>query len=184
MAKTDSVSLLKSRAVRVARFHFALVLLFSVQTIVYHASRVITPDLLLKRWSATAALLVIATILWYFAKNKVTSLSGFKAIIYALIIADIAFASFNVYTQRGYASKSVVLFVIPIFIAAVLTSRSALFATALLSIAAYSTTAVMYFVLNFNEGYLSELYGEVGFYSTLYLLLAVLLWTLVRKQKK
>lgn len=183
MVKTDQINFLKSRAVRVSRFHFALVLLFSVQTIVYHASKVITPDLVLKRWIATASLLVIATILWYFAKNRVTSLGGFKAIIYALIIADIAFASFNVYTQRGYASKSVVLFVIPIFMAAVLTSRSALLATALLSVAAYTTTAVTYFVKNFNEGYMAELYGEIAFYSVLYLLLALLLWTLVRKQK-
>jgi hypothetical protein len=183
MATTEVISSLKSRAVRIARFHFAIVLLFSFQTIVYHASKVITPDLLLKRWIATAGLLVVATILWYFAKNRVTNLVGFKAIIYALIIADIAFASFNVYTQRGYASKSVVLFVIPIFIAAALANRSALFATALLSIAAYTTTAVMYFVNNFNEGYSAELYGEIGFYSALYLLLAGLLWTLIRKRK-
>jgi hypothetical protein len=182
MALTE-VNSLKSRSVRIARFHFALVLLFAVQTVVYHASKVITPDLLLKRWVAVAALLVVATILWYFAKNRVTSTGGFKAIIYALIIADIAFASFNVYTQRGYASKSVVLFVIPIFIAAALVSRSALYATALLSVAAYTTTAIMYFVNNFNEGYMAELYGEIAFYSALYLLLAALLWTLIRKQK-
>jgi hypothetical protein len=183
MVKTDAVTNLKSRSVRIARFHFALVLLFAIQTIIYHASKVVTPDLLMKRWIATASLLVVATILWYFAKNKVTSLGGFKVIIYALIITDIAFASFNVYTQRGYASKSVVLFVIPIFVAAVLASRSALYATALLSIAAYTTTDIMYFTLNFNEGYMAELYGEIGFYSALYLLLAALLWTLVRKQK-
>jgi hypothetical protein len=184
MVKNNPVSSLKSRAVRVAHFHFALVLLFSIQTIVYHASQVITPELLMKRWFATAGLLVVATILWYFAKNKVTGIGGFQAIIYALIIADIAFAAFNVYTQRGYASKSVVLFVIPIFVAAVLARRSALFATALLSIAAYTTTAITYFVKNFNEGYMAELYGEIGFYSALYLLLAALLWTLVRKQKE
>lgn len=183
MTKSDAISLLKLNSVRIAQFHFVLILLFSVQTIVYHTSKVITPDLLMKRWIATASLLVVATILWYFAKNKVTSLGGFRAVIYALIIADVAFASFNVYTQRGYASKSVALFIIPIFIAAVLTSRSALIASALLSVAAYTTTAVVYFVNNFNEGYSAELYGEIAFYSALYLLLAALLWTLVRKQK-
>ena len=31
---------------------------------------------------------------------------------------------------------------------------------------------------------MAELYGEIGFYSVLYLLLAGLLWTLVRKQKE
>jgi hypothetical protein len=183
MARLEIVNGLKPRAVRVAHIHFALVLLFSVQTIVYHTSKVITPDLLMKRWIATAALLVVATLVWYFSKTKITSVGAYRALIYTLILADIAFAAFNVYTQRGYASKSVALFIIPIFIAAVLVSRSALFAAALLSVAAYTTTAIMYFTLNFNEGYSAELYGEIGFYSALFLLIAGLLWTIIRKQK-
>jgi hypothetical protein len=183
MARPELVNGLKPRAVRVAHFHFALVLLFSVQTIVYHTSKVITPDLLMKRWIATAGLLVVATLVWYFSKTKLTSIGTYRALIYTLILADIAFAAFNVYTQRGYASKSVALFIIPIFLAAVLVSRSALFAAALLSVAAYTTTAIMYFTLNFNEGYSAELYGEIGFYSALFLLLAGLLWTIIRKQK-
>jgi hypothetical protein len=137
----------------------------------------------MKRWIATAGLLVVATLVWYFSKTKLTSIGTYRALIYTLILADIAFAAFNVYTQRGYASKSVALFIIPIFLAAVLVSRSALFAAALLSVAAYTTTAIMYFTLNFNEGYSAELYGEIGFYSALFLLLAGLLWTIIRKQK-
>ena len=183
MKKAEQISPLKARSLRVARFHFALIGLFSLQTMVYHASKVITPELLLKRWLATAGLLVVSTLLWYFAKNKVTTTTGFKSLFYLLIIADIAFASFNVYTQRGYASKSVVLFMIPLLVAAALASRSALYATALLCIAAYTTTAILYFTLNFNEGYMAELYGEIGFYSGVFLLSATLLWSLVRRQK-
>lgn len=185
MAKSNtasSISALKTKSVRIARLHFLIVLIYATQTIVYHATRVITPELLFKRWVATAGLLIVATILWYTAKNKVTNYSGFKYVIYLLILADIAFASFNVLTQRGYASKSVVLFFIPIIVASALATRSAIYATAILSIAAYTTTAVYYFVANFNEGYLSELYGEIGLYSGLMLLCASLLWSVVRRR--
>lgn len=184
MAKrNDILDHLHAATLHISKFHFVYVLLFTAQTIAYHASKVITPELLMRRWVATASLLVITTLFWYFARNRATSIGGYKALIYIMILADIAFASFNVYTQRGYASKAVLLFVIPILIAGVLASRSALFATALLAIAAYTTTAIMYFTLNFNEGYMAELYGEIGFYSAIFLGVATLLWTLVRKHK-
>lgn len=181
--KKPQISSLRSGALRVAQFHFVYVSLFAIQTIVFHASKLIVPEVILQRWYATAGLLVITTVVWYLAKNRLTSTSSFKLAVGALILADIAFAAFNVYTQRGYASKAVILFVIPIFVAAILSSRSALIATALLCIAAYATTAISYFFLNFNEGYMSELYGEIGFYSALFLLLAGLLWAIVRRRQ-
>lgn len=99
-----------------------------------------------------------------------------------IIVADIAFATFNVYTQRGYASKAVLLYIIPIVVATALAKRSSILATALLVIAAYTTTAISYFVLNFNEGYMAELYGEIGFYSGVFLLIATLLWSTSHKK--
>jgi hypothetical protein len=60
--------------------------------------------------------------------------------------------------------------------------RSALFATALLAIATYTTTAISYFVLNFNEGYMAELYGEVIFYSAIFVIVAAFLWSISHKQ--
>lgn len=173
----------KASALHVSRFHFGYILLFMVQTIVFHASKVITPELVLKRWVAAAGLLTVTVLVWLIAKHRATTQYGYNAAISALIVADIAFASFNVYTQRGYASKSVLLFVIPVVVAAVFVSRSALFATALLAIAAYSTTAISYFTLNFNEGYMSELYGEIIFYSGLLLLIAGLLWATMHKHE-
>ncbi len=161
---------------RISKFHFVYVLLFVAQTIAFHASKVITPELLLKRWVAVSALAVVTTFVWLLARTRSTGIGTYHAIISLLIVADIAFAAFNVYTQRGYASKSVFLFLIPIVVAAVLANRSALFATAILSIAVYTTTAVMYFVNNFNEGYMSEMYTEIGFYSGLFLTVAGLLW--------
>ncbi len=184
MKKLDiTLDHLRTSTIRVSKFHFAYVLLFFAQTVVYHASKVITPELLLKRWVAGAGLLAITVLVWLVARHRSATASGYQLAIGALILADIAFAAFNVYTQRGYASKSVLLFLVPIVVATALVNRSALVATAILAAAAYSTTAISYFVLNFNEGYMAELYGEVGFYSALLLISAGLLWTTMHKHK-
>jgi hypothetical protein len=172
---------LHTATLRVSKFHFAYVLLFVAQTIVFHASKVITPDLLLKRWVAVSGLAVITILVWLLSRTRPTAMGAYRAALGLLIAADIAFAAFNVYTQRGYASKSVFLFLIPIVVAVVLLNRSALFATAALCIAAYSTVTVTYFVNNFNEGYMSEMYAEVGFYSGLFIIVAGLLWATVHK---
>ena len=181
--QTLSIDHLRTSTLRVSRFHFAYAILFFAQTIAYHASKVITPELLLKRWVAGASLLAVTALVWLIAKHRSTAATGYQLAIGALIIADIAFAAFNVYTQRGYASKSVLLFVIPVIVATTLVSRSALAVTAILAVAVYSTTAISYFVLNFNEGYMAELYGEIGFYSALLLASAGLLWTTIHKHK-
>lgn len=172
---------LHAASLRVARFHIVYVLLFIAQTIVFHASKVITPELLLQRWVAVSSLAAVTIAVWLIARSKPTTTVIYKSAIGLLIIADIAFAAFNVYTQRGYASKSVLLFLIPIIVAAVLLNRSVLYAVAGLCAAVYSTTVVMYFVNNFNEGYMSEMYAEIGLYSGLFITVAALLWATIHK---
>jgi heme/copper-type cytochrome/quinol oxidase subunit 4 len=93
-------------------------------------------------------------------------------------------ASFNVYVQRGMASRAVALYAIPLVVSTVLMSRAALLTTAALCVAAYTTTAVSYFVLNFNEGYKIELYGEITSYSVYFVILAALLWVSIRHKPK
>lgn len=177
MAKrTHAADHLHAAAVRVAKFHLAVAALYIAQTVIFHASKVITPDVVLWRWYAVAGLIVVATLAWLLARNRHAAANVYRWTIATVIVADLAFAAFNVYIQRGYASKSVLLFLIPIIIASALASRAALFATALLSIAVYTTTVVSYFVLNFNEGYMSEMYAEIGLYSGIFLLTAWLLW--------
>ncbi len=178
-----SVDHLRTSTLRVSRFHFAYVFIYAVQTAIYHASRLITPDVLLRRWIAVSSLLIVSTAVWFVAKHRKSTVTMYQWAIAAIIFADLAFASFNVYTQRGYASKSVLLFIVPIVVATVFISRSALFATALLAIALYTTSAVKYFVDYFNEGYLTELYGEIAFYSATFLLIAALLWATMHKRK-
>lgn len=172
---------LHAASLRVAKFHIIFVLLFVAQTVVFHASKVITPELLLKRWVAVSILAAVTIAVWLVARSKPALASVYRSALGLIIIADIAFAAFNVYTQRGYASKSVFLFVIPIIVAAVLLNRSVLYAVAGLCAAVYSTTVVMYFVNNFNEGYMSEMYAEIGLYSGLFLTVAALLWATIHK---
>jgi hypothetical protein len=172
---------LHTATLRVSKFHFVYVLLFVAQTIVFHASKVITPELLLQRWVAVSGLAVVTIFVWLLGRTRPATTGVYRVAISLLIAADIAFAAFNVYTQRGYASKSVFLFLIPIIVAVVLLNRSALFATAALSIAAYTMVTIMYFVNNFNEGYMAEMYAEIGFYSGLFLIVAGLLWATVHK---
>lgn len=168
---------LKSSVLRLSRAHFAYVLILAGQIILYDAAKLISPEFVLKRWLATAGLLIVTTIVWAQAHQYAARDNRFYSrLVYALIVADIVLASFSVYTQRGMASRAVLLYVIPIIASAALGRRVAIFGTTLVSIAAYTTTAVMYFVLNFNEGYKVELYGEIGFYSIVFLLIASLTW--------
>lgn len=179
----DQVNHLRLSVVRLARIHFWFVGLFAAQITVYDAWDLVTPDVVLKRWIMAALLLVTTVVVWYLARGQTGGLALYKRLVFGLVVVDIAAASFNVYTQRGMAARAVMLYSVPILVSAVLRSRSALFATAVLCIAAYVLTAVSYFVLNFNEGYKIELYGEVGFYSVLFLILASLIWSLTRPKK-
>lgn len=167
----------------VCKVHFALVLLLVGQTILYDASKLIPPEGLLDRWVIIAMLLAVTGSVWYFAKSGGGNLVVNKSLLLTLIASDIGMASFYVYDTRGFASRAVFLFIIPIIIAGLLLSRAALFATAILCIAAYSLTAIAYFTWNFNEGYKVELYGEVGFYSAMFLIVAGLLTTILHAKR-
>jgi hypothetical protein len=183
MAQESTRNDLRLNTIRVARLHFLYVALFVGQIIIYDAWKLITPEVVLRRWIMAAILAVVTTAVWYMARGKAGDSALYKRLIFALILVDITAASFNVYIQRGMAARAVMLYAVPIIVAAVLKSRSAIFTAAVLSVVAYTSTTVAYFVLNFNEGYKIELYGEVGFYSVLMMLLAALLWSVTRPRK-
>ncbi|HYF97275.1 MAG TPA: hypothetical protein VD947_04555 [Patescibacteria group bacterium] len=178
-----SESRLRSGLIAFCKLHFCLIALLIGQTILYDSSKLITPEVVLERWVLISGLLVIIGSIWYLVKSKAGHALMYKLLLFAMIVADIMLASYSVYSQRGMASKAVLLFVIPIVISGLLLSRSAVFATAILCIAAYSLAAVSYFVINFNEGYKVELYGEIGFYSLLMLLIAGLTSVLVKSRE-
>ncbi len=179
-SKTAYREWLHLSTLRLGRLHFLFIIPFVVQIIAYDAWHVLVPQVIMQRWISVGALLVITAIVWYLAHNQKNDVATYKRLIFALLLADIAIAAFNIYIQRGMASRAVMLFAIPIVASGVLLSSAAVFTTAAISSAAYAATAVSYFVINFNEGYKSELYGEVGFYCAVFFVLAALLSIIVR----
>jgi hypothetical protein len=182
--KATELASLKLRIVRVCRMHFYIALALAVQIMVYDAWKLIQPQAVLERWLAVAVLFIGATAAWLLARSPSKKALFYKRIIAALVIIDVLAASALVYQTRGMASRAVLLYVIPIAVAGILRSRVALVGAAFLSVAAYTTTAVAYFVINFNEGYKVELYGEVGFYSAFLVLFSLTIWALLNPAKK
>jgi hypothetical protein len=171
---------LRVSSLRITRIHFLLVLAIVAQIILFDAGKLITSQIVLYRSLDLGLLLIATSVVWVLAHNRDKDANFYKLIINILIGADILFAAHSVYLQRGMASRAVCLFAIPIIVSAVMLNRAAIYTTALVSIAVYFATTMAYFVLNFNEGYRLELYGEVGFYSAIFLILAGLLSVFIK----
>lgn len=169
----------RANFVRACKVHVFIGIAFIAQVIAYDASKLITPEVVLKRWVVAALLVLVASVCWYMARLS-DSPKRIHNLVWLLILTDMAVASFNVYTQRGMASRAVLLFVIPILVAATLQRKGAIYLTAIIAAVTYIVTAIAYFVLNFNEGYKIELYGEIFFYSAVLFAVASLSWALVR----
>lgn len=173
---------LQESSVKTGRILFIFVGIYIGSIMLYDAFKLITPDILLIRWIAASALLVAVAVLWYVARSSNKSERFYAWLLYAFIVATIAFASLNIYIQRGMASRAVFLYVIPVLIAAFLLRRVAIFMTAAIAVAAYSLTAIWYSNVYPSEGYKVEIYGEVGFYSAMLFIVAALAWGIVRSK--
>lgn len=183
MVKKKSITFvdwLQTGLIRTCRVHFVLIAIYAGYTIASDATKLIEPKLVLQRWTMNAILLIGVTFVWYLARSSVKSSRYYRALFSIVILLDISMATFNVYTERGMASRAVVLYCLPIVVSALLLSRTALFLTASLCMATYSLAAVKYFVDYFNEGYKAELYIEVAFYVATFFVLASILSVLIR----
>src|SRR4051812_34573397 len=105
---------LQTGLIRLCRIHFLFAALYALYTIISDGTHLITPQLVLQRWTMNAVLLTCTVIIWYLARNRVSNSMYYRILIYVLILIDIAMASFNIYTQRGMASRAVMLFALPI----------------------------------------------------------------------
>ena len=181
---TSKASWLQTSAVRVTRVHFLYVLAYMVSIVVFDSWNLLTHAAVSTRWTAAVALLVFNTLLWYSARIRYSSSTVYVFLVLALILADIIFAAFSVYWERGLASKAVALFAVPIITSATLRSRSTLAATTILSAAAYSVAAVRYFYLHYGESYRVELYGYLVFYCAIFFVLSWLLWVVINPTQK
>jgi hypothetical protein len=184
MAKkqTTKVNWLQAIVLSVTRVHFAYVGLYAFITILSDAWNLIPRELVYERWMMAAAMLVITTTVWYLARANLAGATYYRVLTFAIILMDIAVATFTIYTERGMSSRGVALYAIPIIVSAVLLNRAALFGTAALSTAAYIGAATRYFFVYFNEGYKIELYTTLILYSASFFILASLLWIVLREK--
>ncbi|HSX18415.1 MAG TPA: hypothetical protein VLE51_03610 [Candidatus Saccharimonadales bacterium] len=170
---------LQTTTVRVMRVHFLYIAVYIVATVVFDSWNLYTHQAVSQLWTAAGVLLAVITILWYLARMNYANKSFYIFIVLTLILADIIFASYNVYWQHGLASKAVMLFTVPIVTAAALRSRSTLLATTTLCAVAYSTVSVRYFFQNYGLSYRVELWGTIGLYSAIFFVLALILMVII-----
>ena len=182
-AKTKNTSELRSRTLRVARAHFFYILAFAITIMLYDAWRLIAYEQSLTRWTVVVLMMFLGTGTWYAARHQSTNDIYYKAILMTIVALDIFVASFTVYVERGMASSSVMLFSIPIAISALI-SRSAIFATAGFSLAAYALALFKYFYMEpGGEGIRVQLYGNLFFYGSTFFVLAAVLY-IIRSRNK
>ena len=179
MAKKQTASL-QAMAARITNVHFLYIAAYMLSIIIFDSWNLLTHDAVVDFWTAAGAMLVLNTVLWYLARYRFKTESAYRLAILALIVADIIFASFTVYWERGLASSSVILFAVPIVTAAVLRSRNTVLATAILCATGYSIAAVRYFYQHYGESFRVELYGEIGLYSAVFFILAALVLILIK----
>ena len=171
---------MQATAAKVTNVHFLYIAAYMLSVVVFDSWNLLTHEAVVDFWTAAGVMLVLNTLLWYLSRYRFTTDTAYRFTILALIVADIIFASFTVYWERGLASSSVILFAVPIVTAAVLRSRNTVLATATLCAAGYSIAAVRYFYQHYGESFRVELYGEIGLYSAVFFILAALVLILIK----
>jgi len=170
----------QTAAVRLTRVHFIYITCFLVSVVIFDASNLYSHQAIAQMWTVGGVMVAIVALIWFAARFKAPSHWYYIGAIAAIILADIFFASYFVWRQRGLYSKAVMLYTVPIITAAAARSRSILLATTTLSAAAYSTISVRYFFQNYGLGYRVELWGTVAFFSAMMFVLALLLMIITR----
>src|SRR3990167_4992570 len=166
---------MQATAAKVTNVHFLYIAAYMLSVVVFDSWNLLTHEAVVDFWTAAGVMLVLNTMLWYLSRYRFTTDTAYRFIILALIVADIIFAAFTVYWERGLASSSVILFAVPIVTATALRSRSTLLAATALSVVAYSTATVRFFYQHYGESFRVELYGEIFLYTAVFFILAMLL---------
>jgi K+-sensing histidine kinase KdpD len=178
----DKNNQIRARLVRACRVLFGFIAAYSVAIIASDAWNLIPPEVVFQRWVLAVVMLASTGAVWYLARQSARSVRYDALLVSFLVLVYTGVAAFSVYTSRGMASRSVMLFVIPVLLAGILASRVAVFAAAIMSTAAYVLAVTAYFYANPGEGYKAELYTEAVFYIALLFVLAALVFSLQAKR--
>jgi hypothetical protein len=169
---------------RISRLHFLYVVALALQLVIFDVWHVTTLEASMRRWIAIASLLVVTAIVWLSTKlGRTQNPTPYKWMLGLLLLADIVLASLFIFWERGMASVYVLLYAVPIIASAALLSRSVILVTSLVCAAAYFATTYSYFVVHFNEGYKSQLYGTLLLWTIIFIVLGQMLWSIVRSKK-
>lgn len=182
MARSVSSSL-QQKMVGIAKLRFVVIVLLAAITIAGDAWNLLPPGAIMQRWTLLGILLGCNGVAYY-ACRTLQNTAWLRLTLYLQLALDIALATFLVYSERGIASKSVLLYTLPIISAGVLIRRSALYATAVVAIASYVVATLRYQFLHPGEAYKVELYSTMALYSGLLLLLAALLTRVMGLENK
>ena len=166
-----------------AKFNFAFVGVFAVYIIIFDGGNVVPRAAIYHRWEFAAILLAVFTLFWIVTKKASSRRVIFGALLLC-ILAELALAGYTTYWERGMASMSTILYMLPIATAALTTSRTYTVGTALLASAAYMYASTKYFYDFFNEGYRVQLYGQVFFFSALFILIGSIVASAVHSKPK
>lgn len=181
--KSTLTTWLQLSSLRITRIRFIVLALFAFSTMADDAWNLIPGEVAASRWIALAVVGFINTLLWFASRNNVKSEFFYKGLLYCQIIMDILFISLLIFSQRGIASRGVMLYAVPIISAAVLLSRSAIYAAAALCASAYTVAVMRYQFLHPSEGYKIELYGQLALYGAIFFVVAALLQVVIRSKR-
>ncbi len=163
----NTVNYLTKRSQHTAVTHFLFVGVYVIGLLIFDLWKLIPPEPLKTRWTLAIILTVITAVLWQLSKSTKSELAH-RAIIYTFIGFDILLASLIVNLERGMSSNAVALYAVPLVVAALLKSTTALYTTATLCTAGYAAATIYYFLDHPFEGYRVELYGTLIFYSAMF----------------
>ena len=162
MAKNKKASDADSSLVltRISRTLLFFVSFFALSTVIFDSGNLITRELVIERWVLTSILLAAIIASWSVA--ALTRYGTAHKIFIAITAAELLlFAGFVTYWERGMASTSTILYVLPILVIATLRNRHILLGTTALAAGVYALSAVLYFNTYFNEGYRIQLWGTL-----------------------
>lgn len=169
-AIATEASRLRIATLRVAQVGFSYIALYLLTTIIMDSWSLLTKEAIGWRWMSAGALLVVNLIVWYLARQKKTN--KYTELVIVLAVSQIIFAGLNVYWERGMASVSPILFVIPILTIGALMKKRALMSVTALSAITYSLVLYRYFYDRYGEGYSVQLWGQMFFFSGIFFVVA------------
>ena len=167
---TKKITDLQANLQTSARAGFLFIIAYAIYIIIFDSGNVLTRQDVYHRWLMLGLLLVTNTIFWSFTK-KTSSSQRLTFAVWGCVIAQLALAGLSTYWERGMASMSTALFTLPIINVALLGSRTYTLATAALACAVYITACTKYFYDFFNEGYRVQLYGQLFFFSAVFMII-------------